>query len=81
MQDLQALCFANVSAPPPQPWVEVHELIQRGLSAYCASLPPGSRRRADAEARAATISLDWLVSVLARLHVNAFRCSCGCCDC
>lgn len=77
MQDMQALCFANVSGPPPQPWVEVHSLIQQGLRAHCDSLPPGSRLQSDAEARSEAVSLEWLVSVMARLHVNAFRCAVG----
>ena len=72
---MQGLCFANVPGPPPQPWVEVHGLIQEGLRAHCDSLPPGSRQRSTAEARSGAIDLDWLVSVMARLHVNAFRCA------
>ena len=75
---MQGLCFANVPGAPPQPWVEVHGLIQEGLRAHCDSLPPGSRQRSTAEARSGAIDLDWLMSVMARLHVNAFRCEQAC---
>lgn len=29
VQDMQALCFANMAGPPPQPWAEVHQLIRQ----------------------------------------------------
>ncbi len=48
--------------------------MQAGLRAHASALPPGSRQRRDAEERAGHISLEWLLSVMSHLHVNAFRC-------
>lgn len=73
LQDMQALCFANMGPAPPQPWAEIHQLIQAGLRAHVDRLPPGSQQRSAAEARAGGITLEWLASVLSRLHVNSFR--------
>ncbi len=72
-QDLQSLCFVNLKYPPPEEWVEVHRLIRECLQAYLDSLPPGSPAQQEAAARAEAVTLEWLLSVLSRMHVNTFR--------
>lgn len=57
---MEALCFANL-AQPPEAWVLMHSLLQRGLSA----LPPC--------ANASKYDIQWFCWVMARLHLNCFR--------
>ena len=53
--------------------MEVHQLIRECLQTHIDSLPPGSPAQQEAAARAEAITLEWLLSVLSRMHVNAFR--------
>lgn len=70
LTQLQHLCYANV-AEPPEPWARLHSLLLRGLQPltesprWAATCTAGRLRR--------EFSLDWFCSVLARLHLNAFR--------
>lgn len=63
VQDTQFLCFPRLSLPYPEPWRAQHAALQRGL---CGA--PG----VDAEA-AGKLDLDWYVSLLSKIHLNAFR--------
>lgn len=50
---------------------QVHRLMQQDLLKCVASLP--AECKAGAEARMQTLTLDWLVGVLGRLHLNTIR--------
>lgn len=50
---------------------QVHRLMQQDLLTCVASLP--EECKAGAEARMQTLTLDWLVGVLGRLHLNTIR--------
>lgn len=72
-QDLGLLAFAHIPRPPPEPWQEVFALLRRGVDRFAAS----SAGRADPAVAAAAsgLTLEWYTGVLARLHVNCFRCA------
>jgi hypothetical protein len=72
-QDLQLLAFANIPRPPPEPWQDAHALLQRGVERFAASAAAAARPAV--AAAAAGLTLEWYADVLARLHVNAFRCA------
>ena len=50
---------------------QVHRLMQQDLLELVASLP--AECKASAEARMQTLTLDWLVGVMGRLHLNIIR--------
>jgi len=63
---LENLCFVNTGATPPDPWVELFALFQKGLdriqSVYGDGAPPSANH-----------DLQWFCWVMARIHINAFR--------
>ena len=65
LTQLQHLCYANIPQPP-EPWVHLHTLLQRGLRPLTAG-------GCSAEWLERELSVEWFVRVLARLHLNAFR--------
>ncbi len=72
-QDLQLLAFANIPRPPPEPWQDAHALLRRGVERFAASAAAAAAPAVAAAAK--RLTLEWYVDVLARLHVNAFRCA------
>ena len=89
LSQLRHLCFAKVPALPPEPWVHMHSLLLQGLLPLCASsggkgtvgsgtsgtvpaVPPPAVSESYLRER---FSLPWFAAAMARLHINAFRCS------
>ena len=73
--DLRHLCFANVRQPP-QDWVDMHGLLQRGLAPLAAALGRKQQQQAAADWDAwlrSTFSLEFYSWALSRLHLNVFR--------
>ena len=70
------LAFANVSPPPPEPWVATYEAWAAGAARWLKARDDGGGGRgggpATARVRAAVPLAAW-TAALARLHVNAFR--------
>ncbi|MEW5298204.1 MAG: hypothetical protein WDW36_001354 [Sanguina aurantia] len=84
--DLHFLCYANVPKPYPPAWVEYHTLMNDGLRSLLTNpsfiVERGSGGGSDDKRVQAlralheaiqSLDLDWFVSSLARLHINAFR--------
>lgn len=70
LNDLGALCFANVSGPPPEPWSEAHGLLLEALRPAVQQLAGA----AAAEAALRDVSqLQWFVDFMSRVHLNAFK--------
>lgn len=69
------LTFARVPPPPPSPWIETHTLLQKAVQDFVrkqqATVPANVHQ--SLVAAAADLSLEWYVSMLARLHINSFR--------
>ena len=72
VQGLELLCHANVGSPSPEPWQEAHQLLSKGLEDYTDSLP--AHESSAMRQAAGRLDMDWFSLVLARVHINAFRC-------
>lgn len=71
--DMETLAMAHVQWPPSH-WIQVHDLILDGIRTHAARLPAESR--AMIETRMQRLDLQWVVGVLARLHINTIRVDC-----
>ena len=68
------LAWANVSRPPPQPWTATYELLRDCLRRCNSITSPIELRESAEQVLTQEITLEFYVSILSRLHVNAFRC-------
>lgn len=71
--DIDDLAMARLQRPPPH-WVQAHSLMLEGLQSQVHELPAQSQ--ASAKSRMQRLDLDWMVGVLARLHINTIRVDC-----
>lgn len=78
-QDYKFLTFARIPPPPPPPWVETHALLHNAITTFTKQRAAqlSQAQHSLLASAAADLNLEWYTAMLARLHINSFRC-CPC---
>lgn len=72
LHGLNLLSYAEVGDSPPESWVESFALFQQGLQPFLHSLTAQQMKSVGPVHQG--LSLAWWTLLLARIHINSFRC-------